>query len=423
MSPTIRLETSRANRRKFMAGMGRLVASVIAAILANVLLLGSGSSALAQTQASAPITSLKEAPVGPDGQGRPLFLKKQGSFFAGGTVVTSASGDTFHGDEAYVEFQIPYHARNLPMVMWHGGGQFSKTWESTPDGRDGYQQIFTRKGFGVYIIDQPRRGNAGRTTVGTTIPNAMPAESAIFSIFRLGGWTPPESPSYFPNTQFPKDVPGALDQYFLQQTPNTGPENIDEPTRKLQSGAVVDLFNKIGPGILLTHSNSGQYGWTTATLAPTLVKAIIAYEPAAFAFPSNAVPADVPTQNAQVAAITAPQLYSPGQFSNLKLMPILIIYGDNIDFSTPSSDFGVELWRVVVQRAAQFVNAVNALGGHAQILYLPSIGLRGNTHFAFSDLNNHQVAKQLSHYLHEHGLDQRGESQDLPGNEADEGDE
>src|SRR5260370_41952381 len=107
--------------------------------------------------------------------------------------------------------------------------------------------------------------------------------------------------------QLRKDVRGALDQYFLQQTPNTGPENIDEPTRELQSGAVVNLFNKIGPGILLTHSNSGQYGWTTAILAPTLVKAIVAYEPAAFAFPSNAVPADVPTQNAQVAAITAPQ--------------------------------------------------------------------------------------------------------------------
>lgn len=98
--------------------------------------LGSGSSALAQTQTSAPITSLKEAPVGPDGEGRPVFLKKQGSFFAGGTVVTSASGDSFHGDEAYVEFQIPDDARKLPMVRWHGGGQFSKTWESTPDGRE-----------------------------------------------------------------------------------------------------------------------------------------------------------------------------------------------------------------------------------------------------------------------------------------------
>jgi len=365
------------------------------------------SGGLALAQSSAPITSLKEAPVGPDGKGEPLSLEKQGSFFAGGTVVTSATGDTFHGDEAYVEFQIPHEARRLPMLMWHGGGQFSKTWESTPDGRDGYEQIFTRRGFSVYIIDQPRRGNAGRSTVGTTIPNAVPSESFIWSVFRLGSWAPPAAPVFFANVQFPKDVPGALDQYYLQETPNTGPEGIDEATRELESRPVVDLFNKIGPGILLTHSNSGQYGWTTGILAPAFVKAIVAYEPAAYAFPSDDVPPGIPTQNAQLAAITAPQLYPPEEFNNLTQMPILIVFGDNIDFNTPSSDFGVELWRLVTQRAAQFVKAVNARGGHAEVLYLPSIGLRGNTHFAFSDLNNVQVADQLSRYLHEHGLDQR----------------
>jgi pimeloyl-ACP methyl ester carboxylesterase len=382
---------------------GLLALLQLCVMLASALPLGSGGSALAQE--STPITSLKEAPVGPDGQGQPVSLEKQGSFFAGGTVVTSATGDTFHGDAAYVEFQIPHGARKLPMVMWHGGGQFSKTWESTPDGRDGYEQIFTRRGFAVYIIDQPRRGDAGRTTVGTTIPDAVPSESSIWSIFRLGSWVPPAAPAFFPNVQFPKTVQGALDQYYLQETPNTGPENIDQATRELESDAVVDLFNKIGPGILLTHSNSGQYGWTTGILAPNLVRAIIAYEPAAFAFPSDAVPADIPTQNARVAAITAPQLYPPEQFNNLTQMPILIVYGDNIDFNTPSSDFGVELWRVVTRRAAQFVTAVNARGGHAEVLYLPTIGLRGNTHFAFSDLNNVQVADQLSQYLHEHELD------------------
>ena len=379
----------------------------VCSALSAGLVVGWGDSALAQS--SAPITSLKEAPVGPDGKGEPLSLAKQGSFFAGGTVITSATGDTFHGDEAYVEFQIPHDARELPMVMWHGGGQFSKTWESTPDGRDGYEQIFTRRGFAVYVIDQPRRGNAGRSTVGTTIPNAAPSESFIWSVFRLGSWSPPAAPAFFPNVQFPKDVPGALDQYYLQETPNTGPEGINEATRELESSAVVDLFNKIGPGILLTHSNSGQYGWTTGILAPNLVRAIVAYEPAAYAFPSDDVPSDIPTQNAQLAAITAPQLYSPEQFNNLTQMPILIIFGDNIDFDTPSSNFGVELWRLVTHRAAQFADAVNKRGGNAQVLYLPSIGLRGNTHFAFSDLNNVQVADQLSHYLHEHGLDRHRE--------------
>jgi hypothetical protein len=167
----------------------------------------------------------------------------------------------------------------------------------------------------------------------------------------------------------------------------------------------VDLLKKIRGGVLLTHSNSGQYGWTTGILAPDLVKAIVAYEPAGFAFPSNAPPPPVSTSNAEVAAITAPQLYSPAEFKNLTKMPIQIIYGDNIDFTTPSPIFGVELWRVVTQRAQQFADAVNAAGGHVEIMYLPKKGLFGNTHFAFSDLNNLQVADLLSEYLHEHDLD------------------
>ena len=103
------------------------------------------------------------------------MIQEQGSFAVGGTVITNPgtfdqynqtpSGQTFHGDHAYVFYQIPVKARKYPLVMWHGIGQFSKTWETTPDGREGYQNIFLRRGFGVYLIDQPRRGNAGRSTV------------------------------------------------------------------------------------------------------------------------------------------------------------------------------------------------------------------------------------------------------------------
>ncbi len=77
----------------------------------------------------------------------PVVLKTQGSFLVGGAVVTNPGtfdpialtpdGQTIHGDHAYAQYQIPLNARRYPLVMWHGGGQFSKTWETTPDGRDG----------------------------------------------------------------------------------------------------------------------------------------------------------------------------------------------------------------------------------------------------------------------------------------------
>src|SRR5882672_4115832 len=94
-----------------------------------------------------------------------IVIAKQGSFAVGGTVITGSNGDTFHCDHAYVQFQVPPDARRLSLVMWHGGGQFSKTWESTPDGRDGFQTLFLKRGWAVYNLDQPGRGRAGRRTV------------------------------------------------------------------------------------------------------------------------------------------------------------------------------------------------------------------------------------------------------------------
>ena len=119
---------------------------------------GLAAAAFAREALAAPLLDGRE---GSDRDKRePLILERQGSFAFGGTVVTGTNGDTFHGDHGYVQFQIPPNARNLPLVMWHGGGQMGKTWESTPDGRDGYQTIFVRRGFSTYIIDQPRRGRA-----------------------------------------------------------------------------------------------------------------------------------------------------------------------------------------------------------------------------------------------------------------------
>jgi hypothetical protein len=101
------------------------------------------------------------------------------------------------------------------------------------------------------MLDQARRGRAGRSTVGTTI-TPTPNEQALFNTFRLGIW-----PDFFPNVQFPRD-PESLDQYYRQQTPNTGPGDNEVIT---DAGAA--LFDQIRPAILVTHSASGILGWLT----------------------------------------------------------------------------------------------------------------------------------------------------------------
>jgi hypothetical protein len=60
------------------------------------------------------------------------------------------------------------------------------------------------------------------------------------------------------------------------------------------------------------------------------------------------------------------------------------------------------------------VETVNRHGGRAQIVFLPEKGLRGNTHFPFSDLNNVEVADLLSEYLSEQGLDGRARKAATP---------
>jgi hypothetical protein len=328
----------------------------------------------------------------------PLMIQEQGSFAVGGTVITNPGkfdhlrptpdGQTLHGDHAYVAYQLPVKARQLPLVMWHGIGQFSKTWETTPDGREGYQTIFLRRGFGVYLIDQPRRGNAGRSTQPATI-QPTPDEQGWFGTFRLGIW-----PDFFPGVQFSRD-PEALNQYFRQMTPNIGP--IDG---EVNANAIAALFTKIGPGILVTHSHSGGFGWRTA-IKNQNVRAIVSYEPGSgFVFPEGEVPASIPSSGGPLAAVGIPL----AEFMLLTKIPIVIYYGDFIP-KEQIANAGQDGWRARLEMARKWRDAVNKRGGDVTVVHLPEVGIKGNTHFPFSDLNNLQVADLMSTWLTKKGLD------------------
>lgn len=327
-----------------------------------------------------------------------LIIKEQGSFAVGGSVFTnpgnfdpyipSPEGQTFHGDHAYVFYQVPAKARKYPLVMWHGIGQFSKTWETTPDGREGFQNIFLRHRFPVYVIDQPRRGNAARGTVEGTI-TPTPDEQGWFGTFRVGIW-----PDYFEGVQFSKD-PEALNQYFRQMVPNVGPIDIT-----VNVNAVSALFDKIGDGILVSHSHSGGMGWRTA-IKNQHIKAIVSYEPGSgFVFPEGEVPAAMPSSGGTLEAAGIPM----ADFQKLTKIPIIIYYGDFIP-KEPIANPGQDGWRVRLEMARKWRDCVNKHGGDVTVVHLPEIGVRGNTHFPFSDLNNLEIADLMSKWLNEKNLD------------------
>ena len=361
--------------------MRRMVPKIIATLLLSACIAWSGS-----------------VPVAANEETKPLVIQEQGSFAVGGTVLQNPgvydpikrtpAGQTFHGDHAYVFYQVPLNARKLPLVFLHGAGQFSKTWETTPDGREGFQNIFLRRGFGVYLLDQPRRGDAGRSTVPVSI-TPTPDEQFWFDTFRVGVW-----PEYFPGVQFPRDEV-SLNQYFRQMTPNTGPFDAG-----LISDAVVALFDKAGPGILVTHSQGGGPGWLTAIKSEN-TRAVISYEPGSgFVFPAGEVPAAMPSAAGTLEAVGIPLQ----DFMKLTKIPIVIYYGDYIP-AQPSLNPGQDGWRVRLAMARLWADAVNRHGGDVTVVHLPEIGIHGNTHFPFSDLNNVAIADILAKWLKDKGLD------------------
>ena len=302
----------------------------------------------------------------------PIVIAEQGSFAAGGTVIDArepynplkptVASQTLHGDHAYVFFQIPEKARKYPLVFLHGAGQSARTWETTPDGREGFQNIFLRRGFPVYLLDQPRRGQAGRSTVDMEV-KAAPDEQLLFGIFRLGIW-----PDFFPNAQFSRD-PAALEQYFRQATPNTGPYDAE-----VISDAVSAVFDRIGEGVLVTHSQGGGPGWRTVMKNPK-IRAVVAYEPGSdFVFPKGEAPAPMPSS----AGTLAPTEVELEDFLKLTKIPIIVYYGDNIP-EEPSANPGQDNWRVRLAMARLWCEAVNRHGGDAKLVHLPEIGVRGNT--------------------------------------------
>lgn len=318
-----------------------------------------------------------------------LKIVEQGSFAVGGTVLTDSLGRTYHGDHAYVFYQKPVDAQKYPLVFAHGVGQFSKTWETTPDGREGFQNIFLRRGFSTYLVDQPRRGNAGRGTEAVTLSPVFD-EEIWFNRFRLGIW-----PDFFDGVQFSRDK-DALDQYFRQMTPTVGSVDFE-----VYSDAYAALFDKIGPAVFVTHSQGGPVGWRTL-LKTKNIKGIVSYEPGGgVPFPEGQVPEEgkILTLSRKTEGVEVPM----SDFMEYTKIPIVVYYGDNL----PETDEQPELyeWTRRLYLMRKWAQMLNELGGNVTVVHLPEAGLHGNTHFPFSDLNNIEVADLLSAWLHEKDLD------------------
>jgi pimeloyl-ACP methyl ester carboxylesterase len=210
-----------------------------------------------------------------------------------------------------------------------------------------------------------------------------------FNQFRIGLW-----PDTFEGSQFPHGQE-AQEQFFRSMTPNTGPYDIE-----VVSDGVSALLEKSGPAILFTHSQGGGPGWLTAIKSHN-VRAIVAFEPgSSFVFPEGEVPAPIPSAFDTLIA----HVVSTTQFEALTRIPIVIFYGDNIP-AKPVRLPAQDSWRARLEMARLWRDTVNRHGGDVTLIHLPEIGIKGNTHFPFSDLNNVEIADLVSKFLAEKHLD------------------
>lgn len=332
----------------------------------------------------------------------PLVIVKQGNRPFGGKVVGDPTVGLLACDHGYVDWQIPVKPRKVPLLFIHASSK--KTWQTAFDReRDGFIPIFLRRGFSTYTTDLPRTGQAGQGCAPTSYEPQSNQVQAFFNSWRLGLWLPGESqPTWNPGVKFPTDDPEALDQFNRVQTPEfNAPEN-----EQVETDALAVLLGEIGPAVMLTHSSTGIRGWIAGTKS-SKVAAIVSYEPGNVVFPAGQKPPPIPMADGSLGDMGTE--IPLADFKKLTKFPIQIVWGDfipkKLDPQNVGPRFTLDTRRRNVIRTQKFAEAINKHGGDAEILMLPEIGIKGNTHWPMLDTNNVQIADLLSRYLKRKGLD------------------
>lgn len=323
-----------------------------------------------------------------------LVIAKQGMFSAGGKTLTSegkfdyknqweetGAGQTSHVDHANVLYQIPAKETGLPMVFLHGYGQSRMGWMMTPDGREGWSNMFLKKGHSVFLVDEPRRGEAGQTSVAGTI-STKTLDQRWYTQFRIGRWEDGKS-IVNQGSQFPNDE-NSIDQFFRQMTPDTGMSSDmggdfdNETVARALATTIDEVYKRTGKdSILVTHSQGGGPGWTAAQYTDHIA-AIVAIEP------GGAPGADSDAFKAVAE----------------KKIPVTFYFGDYIDNGDPAIQ-ATGMWQMMRKACYDFAEAYTAQGGKCTVVDLPKVGITGNDHFMFQDLNNDVIADHIEKWIQE----------------------
>ena len=241
--------------------------------------------------------------------------------------------------------------------------------------------MFLILGHTVFLIYDPRRGEAGATSVSGDI-STKTLDQRWYTQFRIGRWENGQS-VVNAGSQFPND-PESVDQFFRQMTPDTGMSSDmgsdfdNDMVARAVAATIDEVYERIGKdSILVTHSQGGGPGWTAAQYTDHIA-AIVAIEPG--------------------GAPSADSLDFHTVLS--KNIPVTMYFGDYIDNGDPSIP-ATGMWQMMRQACYDFEAAYNALGGNCTVVDLPQEGITGNDHFMFQDLNNDVIADHIENWIQE----------------------
>jgi len=317
----------------------------------------------------------------------PIVLRDMGSFHIGGRIVEISGrpvqeivrapggppsrldpNGRYQVEQMYIQYFLPQNRKGkYPLLLWHGGGLTGVSFETTPDGHEGWLNLFLRKGWDVYVSDAVERGRSGFASpdVWKGDPIFL-TQTDPFERFRIGTGqgsfdADPAKRRVLPGNQFPVE---AYDQFMKQVVPRW------LSTDDAVLAAYTALVDKICPCVILGHSQGGLFGFKVAEARPDKVKAVVAVESASAG--------------------------NRDQAAALKSTPVLMLFGDNVDKD--------QRWTTYRRIDLDYAAAVRAAGGSVDVIELPEIGIKGNSHMLIMDKNNAETSDVIQKWLANKGL-------------------
>jgi pimeloyl-ACP methyl ester carboxylesterase len=344
--------------------------------------------------------------------------------------------------QIYVEKLEPLNAlHEYPLVFIAGNGQTGtvssnqpthhiptihstinppQNWLNTPDGRPGWASYFLTLGYTIYLTDQAQRGRSPWLP-GESQLSLFPVET-----FEKQFTAPQNFPSY-PQAALHTQWPGGtglagdptFDALYASQVPAQNNATLQASYNNASYAALLD---EIGPAIVIAHSQGGPFAWKLADTRPDLVKALVALEPEGPAFENYAGAPFDPTyirpaanRNRPFGLTLLPIAYEPdvGADASLLVRESVGALNGNVSSCIRQAEPARRLVNIA-EVPVLFVTAeasyhavydyctvayLRQAGVEVEFLELGEVGIRGNGHFMFLELNNPVIAEGVEMWL------------------------